>query len=320
MRALTAKRYGPLEDLRVIDLARPEPGVGEVRVRVVASALNPADYKVAQGRMTFLHGRRFPLVLGYDYSGVVEALGPGVRQPSVGTSVYGFLPYGPGNHRGAFAEALVARADQMAAKPAGVSHAQAAAAATPGATALQSLRDLAGLGGRDGQSVLITGVSGGVGAIAVAVAVRLGVSVTALGSPRGLDAARAVGARELVDRAQEDVLKTATGPYDAVFDAAAAYRWSQWRSAIKPGGGYVTTLPSAAFLRDKLASLLRGPRCAVVMVQSRPSDLQTLAAWLASGLVVGVDGEVSLDEVPSALARLERGDTQGRIVVRLSAA
>jgi NADPH:quinone reductase len=319
MRALATDRYGALDRLRIMEVALPEPGPGEVRVRVHATALNPADYKVAQGRMKFLHARNFPLVLGYDFSGVVEALGPGVGDLELGAAVFGFLPYGPGNRRGAFAEALIARRDQLALKPSGVSHAQAAACATPGLAALQSLRDLARID-RPGQRVLVTGVSGGVGSLAVGVARRLGAAVTAVGSGPGLDLASNMGAERVIDRTREDAVRAAgPGHLDAVFDAAAAHRWRHWRSALGRHGTFVTTMPSAKFAVDKLASLVSGPRCELIMVKSRPDDLRTLGDWMTSGLVATVDSTISLSEVPSGLDRLERGHVLGRIVVEIQA-
>ncbi len=189
MKVISAGQYGPLEQLKLSEFPLPQPEAGEVRVRVAASALNPADFKVVLGTMKFLHARNFPMVVGYDFSGRVEALGPGVEGVNRGDDVFGFLPYAMANRRGAFAEQLVARADQLALKPAGVSHLQAAAAATAGISALQSLRDLGRLPASDSR-VLITGVSGGVGSLAVGIARRLGASVTALGTGKGLDLAR----------------------------------------------------------------------------------------------------------------------------------
>lgn len=267
MRALATDRYGELEGLKVIEMPVPEPGAGEVRVRVVASALNPADYKVALGKVKFLHARNFPMVLVYDFSGTAEAVGRDVNDVGVGADVFGFVPYSPTNRRGAFAEAVIARVDQLAAKPQGVSHIQAAAAATPGATAIQSLRDLGRL--RAGMKVVVTGVSGGVGSIGVAIAKRLGGHVVAIGSGRGLQLAPEMGADVVVDRKQDGAVNSLVGPYDVFFDAAAAYRWSGWRSRLSRGGTFITTLPSLAFVVDKLSSYLSSSRCAVAMVKSK---------------------------------------------------
>jgi NADPH:quinone reductase-like Zn-dependent oxidoreductase len=315
MRALATDGYGALDRMKVVEMPVPEPGDGEVRVRVVASALNPADFKVAKGTVKFLHARNFPMVLGYDFSGTVDELGRGVDGIATGAEVFGFVPYSPTNRRGTFAEAVIARADQLAVKPAAVSHEQAAAAATPGATAIQSLRNLGRM--REGMNVVVTGVSGGVGSIGVAIAKRLGGKVIAVGSGRGLELARQMGADRVVDRKKEDVAAVLRGPFDVFFDAAAAYRWSEWRGRLAPGGTFVTTLPSLAFVVDKLSSLVSGTRCAVVMVKSKPADLRLLGEWLTAGLVVPVDRTISLAEVPQHLARLEGGEVLGRVVVSI---
>jgi NADPH:quinone reductase len=265
--------------------------------------------------MKFLHAGNFPLVLGYDFSGVVEALGPGVAGFAIGTAVYGFLPYGPFNRRGTFAQSVVARCDQIAIKPDTVSHAQAAAAATPGLTALQSLRDLASV--RPGTHVLVTGVSGGVGALAVAIAHRLGATVTAYGSEDGLQRAAAAGAKRRIDRSCEDVFSAVSRPLDVVFDAAGAFRPREWRHVLGRGSVFVTTMPSLNFAADKIASLAGGARCEIVMVKSRPADLRLLGDWLAGGLAVEIDRRLALDEVSAGLARLERNEAHGRLVVEL---
>ena len=311
---MAAPAYGPLDSLAQIDLSLPTPGRGEVRVRVVASALNPADYKVVLGTLKFLHARNRPLIVGYDFSGTVDAVGPSVTGLSAGDDVFGFLPYGPFNRRGAFAEALIARCDEIAIKPKGVAHEVAAAAATTGLTAIQSIRDLGRLPAREGR-VLVTGVSGGVGSISVGVAKRLNASVTAVGSGAGLELARRLGAVEVLDRTAQPLPGGLRAQFDVIFDASAAYRWRTWRSALKPGGAFVTTLPSAAFFSDKLASLFARTRVHFVNVKSRPADLRLLASWLEDGLEVPLASTVPVREVAKGLAQLQKAG--GRIGVRV---
>jgi NADPH:quinone reductase-like Zn-dependent oxidoreductase len=315
MRAMAAPNYGPLAQLAQIVAPLPTPGPGEVRVRVVASALNPADYKVVLGRLKFLHARNRPLIVGYDFSGTVDAVGPAVTGVAVGDDVFGFLPYGPGNKRGAFAEALIARSDEIALKPANVTHENAAAAATSGLTALQSLRELGRLPASGGK-LLVTGVSGGVGSISVAVAGRLNASVTALGSGAGLERARELGAVELVDRSTQLDIAKFRAQFDVIFDAAAAYRWRSWTGALKPGGAFVTTLPSLAFVVDKLCSLFSRTRVHFVNVKSRPADLRLLGSWLADGMTVPLSATIPVREVAQGLARLQTAG--GRIAVRVA--
>jgi hypothetical protein len=315
MNAMTAAGYGPLEQLRTADVPMPTPGRGEVRVRTVASALNPADYKVLLGTMKFLHARNRPLIVGYDFSGTVDAVGPDVTRVAVGDDVFGFLPYGPGNKRGAFAEALIAKVDEIARKPAGVSHERAAAAATTGLTAMQSLRDLGRLP-KSGGRVLVTGASGGVGSIAIGVAMRLGAEVTAVGSGEGLEAARRLGATDVIDRTKSVLHGTRRGEFDVIFDAASAYRWSAWRGMLKPGGAFVTTLPSLGFAFDKLRSLLSSTRVHFINVKSRPADLELLCSWLEGGLEVPLASTIAVRDVAAGLRRLQK--TGGRVAVRVA--
>ena len=302
MKAIAAPGYGPLESLALVDVPLPTPGRGEVRVRVVASALNPADHKVILGTLKFLHARNRPLIVGYDFSGTVDAVGP-FSSISVGDEVFGFLPYGPGNRRGAFAEALIAKCDEVALKPAGVSHERAAAAATTGLTAIESLRDLGRLPERDGR-VLVTGVSGGVGSIAVGIAKKLNATVTAVGSGPGLELARRLGASDVLDRTKEPLPGNLHEAFDVVFDAAAAYRWRQWRGALKRGGAFVTTLPSLAFAIDKVHSLFTRTRVQFVNVKSRPANLRLLASWLDEGLEVPLASTIPVRDVAKGLQQL----------------
>ena len=314
MRAMCLESYGSIDRLVQRDLPTPEPKNGQVRVRVNASALGPADYRVAQGANKFLHGRKFPMILGYDFSGVVDSIGPGGSRWKIGDSVFGFLPYGPGNNQGAFAEFLIAQADQIARKPSNVSHSHAAASATSALTALQSFRDQGKLPPANAD-VLITGVSGAVGSTAILVARRLGARVTALGSTNGLELAKRLGAAATIDRKAPDFVEKASSPYDVVFDPAAAYRWNQWKSKLKHGGAFVTTLPSIAFVVGKLGSLFSPSSVALAYVKSTNKDLEILADWLEAGFEVAVDSTYPVREIVKAFAKYGQGDLLGRVVI-----
>ena len=314
VKVMAVAGYGPIDRLRPFEVPLPSPGTREIRVRVTASALNPADFKVILGRMKFLHARNTPLVMGYDFSGTVDAVGPSVTEVSIGDDVFGCLPYGPGNRRGAFAEALIARSHEVARKPASVTHRVAAAAATSGLTGLQAIRTLGRLPPEGGR-LLVTGVSGGVGSLAVGIGVRLGAQVTALGSGAGLDIAARMGASTLWDRTARDVPGDVTAAFDVVFDASAAYRWREWRHALRPGGAFVTTLPSLGYVLDKLRSVPDNTRVHLVAVKSRTDALQQLAVWLADGLEVPLDSVVPVSRVAEGLARLQSGAARGRIAV-----
>ncbi len=315
MKAMAAPGYGPLDAITQIEAPLPQPRRGEVRVHVIASALNPADHKVVLGTLKFLHARNRPLVVGYDFAGSVDAVGPGVDDFSVGDDVFGFLPYGPFNDRGAFAEALIAKTSEIAKKPKGVSYEIAAAAATTGVTAIQSIRDLGKLPAQGGE-LLVTGASGGVGSIAIGIGKKLGANVTAVGSGNGLEVARKLGANEVIDRKTTALPGDIRERFDVVFDAAAAYRWREWHVALKNGGAFISTLPSAGLVADKLRSLFSSTRVGFVNVKSRPADLALLGKWLEEGLEVSLASTIGVRDVATGLAQLQKSG--GRIAVNVA--
>jgi len=316
MHALVSPAYGPLESLKIVDLPMPEPGPGQVRIRVHASALNPADFKSITGEAKILHARVFPMVVGFDFSGVVDALGKYVSGLTLGDEVFGHLPYGRATRLGTFAEYTLAKATALAKKPAEIPHTIAAASATAGLTALQSLRDIGKLisNGR----VLVIGASGGVGSVAVGVAQKLGARVTAICATHAVDFVKELGADEVIDRLKVSPLQAASGPFDLVFDTAAASSWQASRHLIERGGAYVTTLPTPAFFRDKLASILTTTHAHFVIVKPRAQDFDLLGSWLKHGLKVPIFQTVKIKDVAAGLKRLQAGAVHGRIAVDIA--
>jgi NADPH:quinone reductase-like Zn-dependent oxidoreductase len=291
----------------------PEPGPGQVRIRVHASALNPADFKSITGETKILHARVFPMVVGFDFSGVIDALGKDVSGFERGEEVFGHLPYGRATRLGSFAEYTLVNAAALAKKPIGIAHTIAAASATSGLTALQSLRDIGRLapGGR----VLIIGASGGVGSVAVGVAQKLGARVTAICSTHAVDFVTELGADEVIDRLKPSPLQTARGSFNVIFDTAAASSWKASHRLIEKGGAYVTTLPSLAFFLDKLVSIASPTRAHFVIVKPRAQDLDLLGKWLSQGLKVPIFQTIKVRDVAAGLKRLQAGAVHGRIAV-----
>jgi NADPH:quinone reductase-like Zn-dependent oxidoreductase len=221
-------------------------------VRVKYAAIDTAVDAVLNhyyfGTGYFLHARTDPLVLGWHFSGVVVeaagdvAVGEGMRQYKEGDEVFGHLPYDPNNRQGSFSEVVAVPADEVALKPPGVGHDVAAASTTECLTALQALRDHAGLGRdddpanaekkRNGSSVLIVGAGGGVGSAAVAIAKRLdpAAQVTALCSGKDADRVKALGADSVLDRGQVNFLEE-----DSTYDVT-------YTPELEPGGRRVPQL------------------------------------------------------------------------------
>jgi NADPH:quinone reductase-like Zn-dependent oxidoreductase len=311
---MAAEKLGDLTGIRCVELPVPAPAAGEVRVRVDHAAVNPADHKVLSGAFAgrFLHARSVPLVVGYDFSGTVDAIGAGVTSVGEGDEVFGHLAYAGSTRQGTFSERVTIAETNVARKPPSVSHELAAVAATAGLTALQGLRDAGGLtaGGR----ALVYGASGGVGSLAIGLAKRLGAEVTGVCSTHAVELVRELGADVVVDREKQDPMAI-DGPFDVVFDTPAAYSFGRERHRLSPGGVYVTTLPSPRLFAGKIAALFFSQRCAMLVVASKRADLATLGEWLAEGLQVPIDARYQVREVAAAVDRVAGGQRSGRIAI-----
>src|SRR6266481_549902 len=185
MKAIRIHNYGGPEVLKYEDAPRPQPQAGEVLVRVHAAGVNPIDWKVREGHMKDFWPHKFPLILGWDLSGMVEELGRGVSQFKIGDEVYS-IP--DPTRAGAYADYIVVRELELALKPNSLHHIRAAAVTLAALTAWQSLFDTAQL--QPGQRVLIHAGSGGVGHFAVQLAKWKGAYVFATASTRNEDLLR----------------------------------------------------------------------------------------------------------------------------------
>jgi len=317
MRALILRKNGPIDSPSLGELPPPQPGRGEIVVRVHAAAVNPADLKVVTGKNGggFIHAMKFPMAFGYDFSGVVEQVGPEAEGRAVGDEVFGHLAYARSTRQGSFAELVAVKPANVGVKPPSVSHEDAAAAATAGCTALQALRDKGRL--LPGQRVLINGASGGVGSYAVQIARRLGAEVWATASAEKADFVRRLGAAQVIDY-RTTPLPSIGETFDLLLDAAAMSSFAKTRHLLSRGGAYVTLLPSASLFGGMLLSLFSSKRCTFITVQSRSADLEQLGAWMAAGdLDASVERTYPLSQVGDALGALQSGAVRGKLAIRV---
>ncbi len=316
MQAVAIDAYGGTDQLELREMEVPEPGRGQLRIRVRAAAVNPIDWKLRSGQLRFLLPQRFPLVLGFDAAGEVDALGPGAEGFTVGDPVYARLDTNGG---GSYAQYAVAGARAFARKPESLTMEQAAAIPLAALTALQALRDLGGLG--EGQKALVNGASGGVGTFAVQIASALGAEATGVCSAANAELVRELGATEVVDYAREDFTKRAAS-YAVVFDAVANRSFIEARRVLAPGGAYVTTLPSPGILLwaalTAAAPLIGGRKARMIRVAPRGKDLEYLTGLVDDGrLKPLIDSEFPLERIAEAHQRSESGRARGKIVISI---
>jgi NADPH:quinone reductase-like Zn-dependent oxidoreductase len=319
VKAVVCPAYDVLE---VQEIEKPEPADDGVLVRVRASSVNPAD-RVATTTSAWvlrpLMGLRKPRStrVGTDFAGTVEAAGKDVTAFRIGDEVFG-------GKSGAYAEYVCVSQDRaIAKKPANVTFEQAGAVGIAGLTALQGLRDKAGVW--PGQTVLVNGASGGVGTFAIQIAKALGAEVTAVCSTRNVETARALGADRVVDYTEEDFTRSGEH-YDVLFDIAGSRSWSECRRVLAPNGTLVIAGapkggrilgPFGHIVAMRIASLLRGSQKAVFYITKfNKADIEALAELLGSGTVAPViDRRYAMSEVADAFAYHAEGHAHGKIVV-----
>lgn len=313
MRAAVIDAYGRSEVVRIAEVPVPVPAAGEILVQVAAAALNPKDVMVTRGKFRWATGRRFPQRLGYDWSGTVAGVGPGVTGLEPGAPMYGMVQSW---RAGAVAEYVTAAVDECSVAPTAVGLIEAAAIPLASLTALQALRDCAGL--RAGQRVLINGGSGGVGTFAIQIARAMGAHVTSVSSGANTQLCRSLGADETWDYTEVDPLAVGV-PFDVIFDVFGNRSFGEAAGSLTPRGVYVQTIPSARIIADVARTRLsRGRRAKLVVVHSRAEDLRSITGWIDSGVVVPViDRVLPLDEVRQGLDHLGTRRARGKIVLAM---
>ncbi|MFF2079054.1 NADP-dependent oxidoreductase [Kitasatospora sp. NPDC058162] len=312
MRAVSQETAGSPDVLEVIRTRRPEPGRGEILVRVHAAGVNPADWKIRQ-RGVFADGTRLPFPLGFDVSGVVEETGDGVTVFRPGDEVFG-MPCFP-HPAGAYAEYVAAPARHFAPRPRNLTHLESGALPLAALTAWQALVDTTDV--RPGQRVLVHAAAGGVGHLAVQIAKARGATVIGTASAAKHDLLRSLGADELVDYRTQDFAETVRD-VDVVLDAVGGAHWARSLRTLRPGGTLVSLLPlDDAFPHEQAEAA--GVRAVFMLVEPDRQGLREIAALVEDGrLRVIADAVFPLEEVAAAHALGEGGRTTGKIVLSVT--
>ncbi|MET9684060.1 NADP-dependent oxidoreductase [Streptomyces coeruleorubidus] len=307
MRAISQDVLGGPEVLKEVEVERPAPRPNEVLVRVRAAGINPTDWK---HRATGGFLGEPPFVLGWDVSGVVEAVGIGVAAFAPGDEVFGMLPY-PFGH-GSHAEYVIAPVRALARKPAAIDHVQAGALPLVSLTAWQALTEHADV--RPGQRVLIHAAAGGVGHVAVQIAKERGAYVIGTASAGKHEFLREIGVDEAVDYRETDFAE-AVKDVDVVLDTIGGDNSLRSLRVLRPGGVVVSILPGGSddFYRE--AERL-GVRAVRMLVDADRTGMETIAELAETGrLRATIAGTFPLSAAAEAHASGDTGRTTGKLVL-----
>lgn len=306
MKAIRVRRFGGPEVLRLEEVPRPEPGPGELLVRVRAAAVNPVDWKLREG---YLGAQPLPFTPGSDFSGVVEALGPGAAGFREGEAVYGCLP----GSRGADAEYIAAPVETTALKPRTLDHTRAASLPLVSTAAWQALFEAGAL--QSGETVLILGASGGVGSIAVQLARSSGARVVGTASTENVERVLRLGAEQVIDYTRQKSLEDAVGGVDLCLDLVGGAFQTRAFNVIRRGGRLVSTVQPPD--RGMLAA--RGLSGGMIVARPHAAYLRAIAELVDSGrLKVSVAKVMPLERAAEAEELSRRQHVDGKIVLQLA--
>ncbi|MER0483889.1 NADP-dependent oxidoreductase [Streptomyces sp. Edi2] len=307
MKAIIAKSYGGPEVLEHTDRPDPKVGPDSFLIRVKAAGVNPVDWKIVAGYLDPMMDVHFPLIPGWDVAGVVEAVGADATEYAVGDEVIGYVRRDE-VQQGTYAELVAAPVRTLARKPASLSWQQAAGLPLAGLTAYQSLKRV---DAKAGETVLVHAAAGGVGSLAVQIAVARGARVIGTASERNHDFLRSLGAEPVTygDGLADRVRALAPEGVDAAVDFV--------------GGGAVEVSQELLKDRSRVASIADGEARNkgghMVWVRPDTADLTALGALADAGkLTVPVEVIFPLSEAAEAFRRSMAGRTRGKIVLEVS--
>ena len=307
MKAVRIHEFGGPEGLVYEDAPKPEPQAGELLIKVAAAGINPIDWKIGEGLMEQQSKHALPMILGWDVAGTVEAVGSGVTGFQAGDAVYALADM---RRDGCYAEFVVVPAETVSAKPTSVDFTTAATIPMASTTAWQALTEQASLA--SGQTILIHGGGGSVGAFAVQFAKLKGATVIATASGDDLEYVRGLGADIVVDYKTEK-FEDAAKDVDAVLDTIGGDTQARSWQTIRDGGILVTTI---GVITETPEAKARG-------VQGKPFGAHPDAAVLAEvarlvdagQLKTRVGSVQALADARQAQELAKNGHVRGKVVL-----
>jgi NADPH:quinone reductase-like Zn-dependent oxidoreductase len=312
MKAVRVHEYGGPEVLKYEDAPKPEPGEGEMLIRIHAAGVNPVDWKVRAGYFKGFVPFPLPFVPGTALSGTVAALGPGAQGYSVGDDVFGSSEFG---RSGSYAELTTTKPALIAAKPRSLNHIQAAAVPVSALAAWQALFGKGMIDPKPGQTILIHGAAGGVGSFAAQLAKWRGARVIGTASAKNESFLRELGVDQFVDYQKqpfEEIVQDVDAVLDTIGDDVEKRSWK----VLRPGGVLASLVAQQLSPPQDAAP---GSRGVLVNGSKATPRLVEIAKLLDAGTVkVDVSEVLLLAEARKAQEMSQSGHVRGKIVLNVA--
>jgi NADPH:quinone reductase-like Zn-dependent oxidoreductase len=316
MKAIVYTKFGPPDVLQLKEVRKPAPKDNEVLIKIAATTVvkEDPDMRASPGFNGFLKPRNS--ILGQELAGEIESTGRGVTRFKPGDQVFGFDMFG------AYAEyKCMPENGALAIKPVNMSYAEAASVPNGALTALPFLRDKGHI--RSGQSILIYGASGSVGAAAVQLARYYGAEVTGVCSTANLECVKSLGADQVIDYTREDFTKNGK-TYDIIFDTVGKRSFSECKGSLSDEGVYLATVPTPVIMLQAFWPAKSGSKkVKFVAAGLRPArekikDLVFLTELIETGkLKAVIDRYYPLEQIVEAHRYVEKGHKKGNVVINV---
>ena len=307
MRAVQIHQYGGSTEMKLEEIAIPEPSEGEVLIKVFAAGVNPIDWKIREGYLAEIIPHTLPLTLGWDFSGEIVSLGENVNKWSIGDAVYARPDF---SKNGAYADYIVVSEDEIAVKPKILNWQKSAAVPLVTLTAWQALKDIGEV--KQGDRVLIHAGAGGVGIAAIQLAKQAGAVVYTTSSTKNIEFLEELGADEVIDYTQEDF--STLENLDIVFDTMGGEILKKSWITLKKGASLI----SVAEVPDEEMASKYEIRASFCFVQANSEQLSKISHLIDSGeLRVEVDSVYQLEDAVKAHEKSELGHARGKIVIQM---
>lgn len=315
MRAVYIEEFGESDKLKVGELPTPLPEKGEVQIQLAYTSVNPVDWKIRKGLLKERIPHQFPLIPGWDASGVISALGAGVDQFKIGDEVYAYCRK-PIVQYGTYAEYVCYPAKEVALKPKNLSFAQAAAIPLVGLTAWQSLFEIAKL--QKGETILIQAGAGGVGSLAIQFAKWAGATVITTARSPNHDYVKSIGADLSIDyqttSLKDEIQKKFPKGLDVVFDTVGGKTLEESYPFLKPGGRLISIVQEP----DQNLAAQYKIQPLYHFVNPSGKELQKIADLIQTGKVQPIKiEEMPLEKAAEAQDENEKRHGQGKIVLKI---